>query len=286
MISRGRCCPASCSTSSKSMRASSAPHAVMHRHGTTCPTGSARRRASDGRRRPATCRGSCRRAAAGPGTPPDWPAPGMRLHIGEAAAEQPFGALDRQPLGDIDKFAAAVIAPARDSPRRICWSAPSPCASSTARETMFSLAISSICDCWRRSSPSIAAATSGSAAANGSRPAGRDRRSRRKAGLARNGGPDSRGNRQDSTSYKRGNAHMSAEFAAIYHMSGSNVSVPPEIAVKYPARKAGSRTTENRFRPVQNRPRDQIIQRARRHATSRPGPSARRRVSSSRDGFD
>jgi hypothetical protein len=32
---------------------------------------------------------------------------------------------------------------------------------------MFSLAISSICDCWRRSSPSIAAASSGSAAASG-----------------------------------------------------------------------------------------------------------------------
>jgi hypothetical protein len=32
---------------------------------------------------------------------------------------------------------------------------------------MFSLAISSICDCWRRSSPFIAAAISGSAAARG-----------------------------------------------------------------------------------------------------------------------
>ena len=38
---------------------------------------------------------------------------GMRLHIGETAAEQLRDALDRQPLGDIDVFAAAVIALAR-----------------------------------------------------------------------------------------------------------------------------------------------------------------------------
>ena len=36
---------------------------------------------------------------------------GMRLHIGEAAPEQARRALDRQPLGDIDELAAAVIAP-------------------------------------------------------------------------------------------------------------------------------------------------------------------------------
>ena len=38
--------------------------------------------------------------------------PGMRLDIGKVAAEQPFGALDRQAFGDIDKGAAAVIAAA------------------------------------------------------------------------------------------------------------------------------------------------------------------------------
>ena len=37
--------------------------------------------------------------------------PGMRLHIGEPAPEQARRALDRQPFGDIDEFAAAVIAP-------------------------------------------------------------------------------------------------------------------------------------------------------------------------------
>jgi hypothetical protein len=37
----------------------------------------------------------------------------MRLDIGKAATEQSLGALDRQPLGDIDKGAAAVVAAAR-----------------------------------------------------------------------------------------------------------------------------------------------------------------------------
>ena len=37
---------------------------------------------------------------------------GMRLHIGKAATEQLLGALDRQPLCDIDEFAATVIAAA------------------------------------------------------------------------------------------------------------------------------------------------------------------------------
>ena len=37
---------------------------------------------------------------------------GMRLDVGEGAAEQLLGALDRQLLGDVDEFAAAVIAPA------------------------------------------------------------------------------------------------------------------------------------------------------------------------------
>jgi hypothetical protein len=37
---------------------------------------------------------------------------GMRLHIGEATPEQSFGALDRERLGDIDKFASAIISAA------------------------------------------------------------------------------------------------------------------------------------------------------------------------------
>ena len=40
---------------------------------------------------------------------------GMRLHIGKRAAEQFGHALDRQPLGDIDELAAAVIALARQA---------------------------------------------------------------------------------------------------------------------------------------------------------------------------
>ena len=40
-------------------------------------------------------------------------AAGVGLHVGKAGAEQFLGALDRQRLGDIDPFAAAVIALAR-----------------------------------------------------------------------------------------------------------------------------------------------------------------------------
>ena len=40
-------------------------------------------------------------------------AAGIRLHVGEAAAEQPHGPLDGERLGDVDELAAAVIAPAR-----------------------------------------------------------------------------------------------------------------------------------------------------------------------------
>ncbi len=39
----------------------------------------------------------------------------MRLHVGELAAEQFGDALDRQPLGDVDELAAAVIALARQA---------------------------------------------------------------------------------------------------------------------------------------------------------------------------
>ena len=48
-------------------------------------------------------------------------AAGIRLHVGEADAEQLRGALDRQLLGDVDELAATVIATTPDNLRRICW---------------------------------------------------------------------------------------------------------------------------------------------------------------------
>jgi hypothetical protein len=36
----------------------------------------------------------------------------MRLDIGKRAAEQPLGPVDRELLGDIDVYAAAIVAPA------------------------------------------------------------------------------------------------------------------------------------------------------------------------------
>ena len=89
-------------------------------------------------------------------------AAGVRLDVGEAAAEELFGAVDGELLGDVDPLAAAVVAPARDSLRRTCWSSPSPAPRARRGETMFSEAISSISLRWRPSSPSMARAISGS----------------------------------------------------------------------------------------------------------------------------
>ena len=50
----------------------------------------------------------------------------VRLDVGVLGAEQRLGPVDRELLGDVDVLAAAVVALARDSPRRTCWSAPSP----------------------------------------------------------------------------------------------------------------------------------------------------------------
>ena len=49
----------------------------------------------------------------------------VRLHVGVLGAEQRLRARDRRALGDVDELAAAVVALARDSPRRTCSSAPS-----------------------------------------------------------------------------------------------------------------------------------------------------------------
>ena len=47
--------------------------------------------------------------------------PELGWTLAKLAAEQGFGALDRQRLDHVGVFAAAVIALARDSPRRTCW---------------------------------------------------------------------------------------------------------------------------------------------------------------------
>ena len=46
---------------------------------------------------------------------------GVRLDVRVLGAEQRLGAVDRELLGDVDELAAAVVARARDSPRRTCW---------------------------------------------------------------------------------------------------------------------------------------------------------------------
>ena len=51
---------------------------------------------------------------------------GVRLDVGVLGAEELLGAVDRELLDDVDVLAAAVVAPARDSPRRTCSSARCP----------------------------------------------------------------------------------------------------------------------------------------------------------------
>jgi hypothetical protein len=88
----------------------------------------------------------------------------MRWTFGEAAAEQLLGAVDRQCFDRVRGMAALIIATAWIT-FGIFVGNTEPCASSTARDTMFSEAISSIWVCSRVSSSLTAAATAGSASA-------------------------------------------------------------------------------------------------------------------------
>ena len=73
----------------------------------------ASRRASDGRRRRATCREWCRPAdSKARNTAWFACAPACGWTLAKRAAKEPSGAVDRQRFGDIDKFAPAVIAAA------------------------------------------------------------------------------------------------------------------------------------------------------------------------------
>ena len=166
---------------------------------TTCPTGSARRRASDARRRRATCRGPCRRASAAPETPPDWPAPRhaaahwrSRTRTAASRARSPAARRHRRTRSRRNSGG-------RDSLRHICSSAPSlaPRAPRARRCSRWRSARSATAGGEAR--PRSAAATSGSAAARGVA---------KEAGIGLNGRPDSRGYRQDSTSCERDNTHI------------------------------------------------------------------------------
>jgi hypothetical protein len=85
---------------------------------------------------------------------------------------------------------------------------------------MFSLAISSICDCWRWRSPSIAAAISGSAAASAAEknPSSRSATAGRSEEIARTTPIAAR-----DSAHRRG-------IAVIYHISIADVSRLPAIA--------------------------------------------------------
>ena len=90
----------------------------------------------------------------------------MRLDVGEAAAEQLLGALDRQRLDLVRRRAALIVALARIAFGIFVGEAPSPAPRAPPCETMFSDAISSICVCSRSSScVESPATTAGSASA-------------------------------------------------------------------------------------------------------------------------
>ena len=90
----------------------------------------------------------------------------MWLHIGVAAAKDLAGAIDRQLFRTVDFLASAMVATAGIT-FGIFVGEHASCASSTARDTMFSLAISAIPSCCRTSSACNASASSGSVSKRG-----------------------------------------------------------------------------------------------------------------------
>ncbi len=91
---------------------------------------------------------------------------GMRLHVDVFGPEEPFGAVARKVFGQVGDFAAAVIALARVA-LGVLIGEDAGRGFETASETKFSLAMSSICECWRRVSCWIKSAISGSTSARG-----------------------------------------------------------------------------------------------------------------------
>ena len=94
---------------------------------------------------------------------------GMRLHVGEGAAEQLLRPLDRERPRRRRRTRSRRSSACRDSPRRTCWSAPSP-APRARRARRCSPRRSARCGpAGGASSPAMAAAISGSVCASGSR---------------------------------------------------------------------------------------------------------------------
>ena len=232
------------STSSKSMRRVLGAHAIGRRRRTTCPTGWAARRASDGRRRPATCRGSCRPAPAGRGTPPGSPAPRnaaghWRRRIGTAAwrARSPAARRHRRTRSRRNSGG-------RDSPRRICWSAPSPAPRAPRARR---------CSRWRsarsataggRARLAIAAASSGSAIGKGvaRRSPARRRLREDDCGRGIEGSPLRRGNGSAAAASRR--------LLALYHISTRAVSRLPQLGPRLPEHRISAAPVRGPSQPI------------------------------------
>ena len=107
--------------------------------------------------------GSCRPASARRGTRPCWPARRSAAARWRARRRTALRAVDGELLDDVHVLAAAVVALPRIA-FRVLVREHRAHASSTARQTKFSLAISSRPACWRSISCWMASAISGSAA--------------------------------------------------------------------------------------------------------------------------
>ncbi len=115
--------------------------------------------------------------------------PAVGLQVRVLGPEQLLGPFDTDVLGMVDLGASAVVALARDSPRRTYWTASSPVPRDTAGDVKFSLAISCSPLRARSSSDMMMPAISGSSAINAP-----------KSGPQKGGSAGSRrGSRKDTT---------------------------------------------------------------------------------------
>ena len=124
--------------------------------------------------------------------------PGMRLHIGEAAPEQARRALDRQTLGDIDELAAAVITPSGITLGILVRQDRALRLEHRARDDVLAGDQLDL----RLLAAKLARDRSGDLRI------GNGQGSCENSGIGLDGGPDSRGYRQDSTSRERSNTYI------------------------------------------------------------------------------
>ena len=164
--------------------------------------------------------------------------------------------VDRQPLGDVDELAAAVIAPPRIALGIFVGQHRALRFEHRARDDVLAGDQLDL----RLLAATLAVDRRGDFRVGGGQGIGK------KAGAALGGRPDSRGNRQDSTSCRRRTRHAQRRFADTYHMSGSIVSRATRHRVSIAQLRAAAistRASKSATKPVQHwriRPRSRRAQ--------------------------